>query len=121
MSIYRRVLQYYRPYLPQTSLGLLLSFAGVGLNLLKPWPFKIIVDKIIPSFKNQAEDLHYFGFRIFGIELPHTSVSGLVVILGVALILIQLLWSLLTWGTTYIFVKTGLEALLKLRTDLYSH
>jgi len=44
MAIYRRVLRYYRPFLGQTVLGLLLSFFGIGPNLLKPWPFKIIVD-----------------------------------------------------------------------------
>ena len=29
MSIYRRVLQYYRPFLPQTVLGLVLSLCGM--------------------------------------------------------------------------------------------
>jgi len=48
MSIYRRVFRYYRPFLPQTVAGLLLSLIGIGLNLLKPWPFKIIVDQILP-------------------------------------------------------------------------
>ena len=47
MSIYRRVLRYYRPFLGQTIFGLLLSLIGVGLNLLKPWPFKIIVDDFL--------------------------------------------------------------------------
>ena len=35
MSIYRRVLRYYRPFLGQTILGLFLSLLGVGLNLLE--------------------------------------------------------------------------------------
>ena len=52
MSIYRRVLQYYRPFLPQTLLGLVLSLCGIALNLLKPWPFKIIVDDILPRNPN---------------------------------------------------------------------
>jgi ATP-binding cassette, subfamily B, bacterial len=121
MSIYRRVLAYYRSYLPHTLLGLLLSLGGIGLNLLKPWPFKIIVDQIIPSFKGRKESLHSYGFELFGIQSPHLSVAGLVAVLCLALVLIQLLWSLLTWGTTYIFVKIGLQALLKLRTDLYSY
>ncbi|HEY4284082.1 MAG TPA: ABC transporter ATP-binding protein [Chthoniobacterales bacterium] len=121
MSIYRRVLNYYRPYLPHTLLGLLLSVGGIGLNLLKPWPFKVIVDQIIPSFKGQKESLHTHGFELFGIQLPHLSVAGLVGLLCLILILIQLFWSLLTWATTYIFVKVGLQALLKLRTDLYSY
>src|SRR5437870_10461016 len=47
MSIYRRVLRYYRPFLGQTILGLFLSLIGIGLNLLKPWPFKVIVDDFL--------------------------------------------------------------------------
>jgi ABC-type multidrug transport system fused ATPase/permease subunit len=42
--IYRRVLRYYRPFTRQTVFGLLLALAGIALSLLKPWPFKIIVD-----------------------------------------------------------------------------
>src|SRR5438270_880525 len=44
MSIYRRAFRYYQSFLPQTVAGLLLSLIGIALNLLKPWPFKIIVD-----------------------------------------------------------------------------
>jgi ATP-binding cassette subfamily B protein len=116
MSIYRRVLAYYRPFLPHTVLGLLLSFAGIGLNLLKPWPFKIIVDDVIPRFSLGA-NVHFPFNESWWNQDPKT----LVLILCLVLVVIQVIWSLLSWGTTYIFVKVGLQALLKLRTDLYSH
>src|SRR5205085_11091918 len=41
--------------------------------------------------------------------------------LCLTLIAIQLVWSLFNWLSNYIFVKVGLQALLKLRTDLYSY
>jgi ABC-type multidrug transport system fused ATPase/permease subunit len=110
MSIYRRILRYYRPFWPQTAVGLLFSLIGIGLNLLKPWPFKIIVDDILPNPKLALVNHPTFG-----------SVSGLVLILCVALIAIQLLWGIANWITNYLFVKIGLQALLKLRTDLYSY
>ena len=110
MSIYRRILQYYRPFWPQTAVGLLLSLIGIGLNLLKPWPFKIIVDDILPNPKLALVNHPTFG-----------SVADLVLILCVALIAIQLLWGIANWITNYLFVKIGLQALLKLRTDLYSY
>jgi len=44
MSVYRRALRYFRPFLPETVTGTVLMLAGIGLNLLKPWPFGIIVD-----------------------------------------------------------------------------
>jgi ATP-binding cassette subfamily B protein len=123
MSIYRRVLRYYRPYLPHTILGLVLSLCGIGLNLLKPWPFKIIVDQIIPAFNGTAEfySIPHYTIRILGFELPHFSTAGMVALLCLALVVIQIIWAILNWGSTYIFVKVGLQALLKLRTDLYSY
>jgi len=105
MSIYRRVLHYYRPFLGQTLIGLVLSLCGIALNLLKPWPFKIIVDDILPRNPHA-----YFG----------TS-PDLIPLLCLALVGIQVLWGLTNLGSNYIFVKVGLQALLKLRTDLYAY
>src|SRR5881275_2143138 len=104
MSIYRRVLRYYRPFLGQTILGLFVSLVGIGLNLLKPWPFKLIVDDFLrpgPAARS--------NWRIW------------VLLLCLALIGIQLFWGVINWITNYLFVRIGLQALLKLRTDLYSY
>src|ERR1700704_1712143 len=110
MSIYRRILRYYRPFWPQTAVGLFFSLIGIGFNLLKPWPFKIIVDDILPNPKPVLVNHPTFG-----------SASGLVLILCVALIVIQFLWGISNWITNYFFVKIGLQALLNLRTDLYAY
>jgi ATP-binding cassette subfamily B protein len=110
MSIYRRILQYYKPFWPQTAAGLLLSLAGIGLSLLTPWPLKFIVDEILPN-----------PGRALASHPAFQSVSVLVLFLCLALVVIQLLWGIVNWITNYIFVKTGLHALLKLRTDLYSY
>jgi ATP-binding cassette subfamily B protein/subfamily B ATP-binding cassette protein MsbA len=104
MSIYRRVLKYYRPFLPQTFFGLVLSIFGIGLNLLKPWPFKVIVDDFLRPAPLTRGDWRFW--------LP---------LLCLALVVIQFLWGLINWVTNYLFVKVGLQALLNLRTDLYSH
>ena len=106
MSIYRRVLNYYQPFLPRTLLGLALTLIGIGLNLLKPWPFKMIVDHVLPH-----QDVGWV------LGPPHRAV----LILCLALVAIQLLWGIINWITNYLFVKIGLQALLKLRTDLYSY
>src|SRR5213075_3004843 len=42
-------------------------------------------------------------------------------LLCLALVVIQFIWGIINWITNYLFVKIGLQALLKLRTDLYSH
>src|SRR5881394_3123418 len=105
MSIYRRVLAYYRPFSAQTALGLVLSLAAIALSLLKPWPFKIIVDDILARNPNAR-----FG-----------NSPDLIPLLCLALVAIQLLWGLLNLASNYLFVKIGLQALLKLRTDLYAY
>jgi ATP-binding cassette subfamily B protein len=105
MSIYRRVLAYYRPFSVQTAIGLLLSLAAIGLSLLKPWPLKIIVDDVL-----QRNPHARFG-----------NSASLIPLLCLALVAIQLLWGLLNLASNYLFVKVGLQALLKLRTDLYAY
>lgn len=112
MSIYRRVLQYYRPFLPQTLLGLALALCEIGLNLLKPWPFKLIVDYVLPSHAPTN------GWMSRLVSLP---VKTEVLVLCGALIVIQLLWGLAHVAGNYLFVRVGLQALLKLRTDLYAY
>ena len=47
MSVYRRAAQLLPAVLGQTMLGLVLSLCAIGLNLLKPWPFKVIVDDVL--------------------------------------------------------------------------
>ena len=104
MSIYRRVLRYYQPFWGKTIIGLFLSLVGIGLNLLKPWPFKIIVDDFLRPTPAARGDWRTW-----------------VPLLCLALVVIQVAWGIINWITNYLFVKIGLQALLKLRTDLYSH
>jgi ATP-binding cassette, subfamily B, bacterial len=104
MSIYRRVLRYYQPFWGQTILGLFLSLCGIALNLLKPWPFKIIVDDFLRPAPSARGDWRTW-----------------VLLLCLALVVIQFAWGIINWITNYLFVKIGLQALLKLRTDLYAY
>jgi len=104
MSIYWRVLRYYRPFLWQTIFGLCLALVGIGLNLLKPWPFKIIVDDFLRAGSAIRPDWRFW-----------------ILLLCLALVGLQFLWGIINWITNYLFVKIGLQALLKLRTDLYAY
>ncbi len=116
MSIYRRVLKYYRGFLGRSLLAMMFSFAATGLNLLKPWPLKIIVDWVIPRFKLGAH-VRWADSGPAWIQDPRLVVLALCV----ALVLVQILWGLCNYISNYVFVKIGLQALLDLRTELYAH
>ncbi|MBV9656905.1 MAG: ABC transporter ATP-binding protein, partial [Verrucomicrobia bacterium] len=120
MSIYRRVLVYFRPFFAPTAVALLLSLLTIGLNLLKPWPFKVIVDEILPGGKNST------GGGFLARWLVHSDAASLsptkvVLLLCVFLVLVNLASGLLGLWSNFIFVRTGLQALLKLRTDLFAY
>ncbi|MGA1124009.1 MAG: hypothetical protein ACO3YO_05385, partial [Chthoniobacterales bacterium] len=63
MGIYRRTLAYYRPFWDQTLVALVLSLMVTGFNLLKPWPFKYIVDGVLTpdSAHSKAQLAAWFG------------------------------------------------------------
>ena len=113
MSIYRRVLLYYRPFLPPTFLALAISLVTVELNLLKPWPFQVIVDEILPH----AGHSHVTNPWLQMIAGERSQVFAL----AAFLVVVTLLGGLLGLWSSFLFVRVGLQALLKLRTDLYAY
>ncbi len=119
--IYRRVLNYYRAFAGATLLGLAFSLVGIGLNLLKPWPLKIIVDSILPN-ANKVQSFQFSLGAHRGIAFsPYLSLHQAIAALCLALVVIQLVWGICNYISNYVFVKAGLQALLKLRTELYAH
>lgn len=114
MSIYRRTLAYYRPFLGETVVALTLGLVVTGFNLLKPWPFKYIVDGVLPpgSPESKAQLAEWFG---------HATPPTLILILCLALVVITLLAGLVNLWSSYLLINVGLKALLRIRTELYAH
>lgn len=117
MSIYLRTLRYFRAYTGQTLLAVLLMAAGIGFNLLTPWPFKYIVDGILQSKKapGTAE-----AHAVIAAWFAWTNVSGAVLALCTVMALIALLSGLVNMFSNALLIKIGLNALLHLRTQLYT-
>ena len=92
-----------------------LTLANIGFNLLKPWPFKFIVDGVLDKTAGTADTRELLQ-NWFGETEPATMILWLCV----AMVLISLLGGLINLVSNYLFVHVGLQALLKLRTDLYS-
>ena len=112
MTVYRRILFYFRPFLWETILGALLTLAGIGFNLLKPWPFKIIVDDVLPGKAVHAAFVHYLG---------GVSPTMAIVVLCLGIVAINFLAGSVNLVMNMVFVRVGLQALLRLRTEIYAY
>ncbi len=114
MGIYRRTLTYYRPFLGETLLALVLSLIVTGFNLLKPWPFKYIVDGVLTpgSAESKAQLAAWFG---------SVSPAAIIFFLCLAMVGITVLAGLANLGSSYLLINIGLKTLLRIRTELYAH
>lgn len=117
MSVYTRTLGYFRPFVWPTVVGVIAMLIAVGLNLLTPWPFKYIIDGVLPADDNAAAQLAREQIATW---FPGQSPGWIVAFLCLALVGIKLLWGVVNLISNYLFIRTGLHAMLKLRTDLYS-
>jgi ATP-binding cassette subfamily B protein/subfamily B ATP-binding cassette protein MsbA len=116
MGIYRRTLVYYRPFLGETVFALGLSLLVTGLNLLKPWPFKYIVDGVLTADATTASARAQLA-AWFGAASPHAVILALCVIL----VVITVLAGFANLGSNYLLINVGLKSLLRVRTELYAH
>ena len=117
MGVYRRTLSYYRPFWVQTSLALLLSLGVTALNLLKPWPFKYIVDGILSPVTEATRPAHEQLQQWFG-AMPGSQV---ILILCLSMVLITFVAGLINLFSNYMLIGVGLKALLRIRTELYAY
>jgi ABC-type multidrug transport system fused ATPase/permease subunit len=116
-SIYLRTLLYFRAFAGQTLLAVMLMSAGVGLNLLKPWPFKYIVDGLLAGDASQGSAE---AKALVSNWLAWTDAAGAVLILCGALVVINLFSGLVNLLSSALLIRIGLKALLHLRTQIYS-
>lgn len=115
MNIYARTIRYFRPFLWATAGGVALTLASIGFNLLKPWPFKFIVDGVLDKTAGTADTR-----ELLQKWFSDSGSATVILWLCVAMVFISLLGGLINLVSNYLFVHVGLQALLKLRTDLYS-
>ena len=117
MSIYRRTLAYYRPFLGETLLALGFGLVVTGLNLLKPWPFKYIVDGILSpatagTAATRAQLAQWFGSA--------ADPANMILFLCLVLVVITVLAGLANLGSSYLLINAGLKSLVRMRTELYA-
>jgi len=117
MGIYRRTLAYYRPFLGETVVALGFGLVVTGFSLLKPWPFKYIVDGVLTNDAGTASAREQLAVW-FGAGAPAP-----VIVLGLcaAFIAVTVLAGVAHLCSNYLLINVGLKSLLRLRTELYAH
>ena len=117
MSVHRRALSYFRPFIGPTLGAILLTLVSNAFNLLRPWPLAYIVDKLLPAANTASgRNLEFLGLDLGGWSIPTilAAVCSLMVVFHLLAGGIGYLVSVLT-------LRVGLQALLKLRTELYAY
>ena len=110
MSVHRRALSYFRPFVGLTLVAMLLTLVANVFNLLRPWPLAYIVDKLLPAAaRDQTVLIHGWG-----IPTILAAVCTLMVVFHILSGGIGYFVSLLT-------LRVSLQALLRLRTELYAY
>jgi len=116
MSIYRRTLAYFRPFLGQSILATLLTLAIMPLNLLKPWPFAYIIGRVLGAGQKSNTLVKILDYVFAG-----WSKSQIITVLCLSMVVLQLLSGWLNLIAIMMYVRVGLQGLLRLRTELYAY
>ena len=107
---------YFRPYRSQIAIGLVLSLAYAGLMLLAPWPFKLIVDGILPTSAAAATTS---SRQLVQTWLGWASPQGQVVMLCGVMVLASALANWVSYRTASLELNVALHAVVGLRAALY--
>jgi ATP-binding cassette subfamily B protein len=112
----RRYWSYYRPYESKISIGLFLNLVYAGLMLLTPWPFKLIVDGILPTSAAAATTA---SRQLVQNWLGWAAPQGQVAFLCGVMVLASALASWLSYRSASLELNVGLRAVVGLRASLY--
>jgi ATP-binding cassette, subfamily B, bacterial len=107
-----RLLRYARPHWRGLVVLGATMLANIGLDLLRPWPLKLVLDNVLGH-----HPLPGVLSGIPGVGTPH----GLLVWVAVATVLIYLLGTVSKMVYTYFSMRLGQQMTYSLATDLFAH
>ena len=116
MSLYRRVLQYYRPDLGPTGAAMAMTLLANAFNVLRPWPLAFIVDKVLP-----AAALTPHGLKVGTFDLGAWSIPTITAFICTLMVIFHLLASGIGYVVNIVTIRVGLHGLMRLRTQLYAY
>jgi ATP-binding cassette, subfamily B, bacterial len=110
LRLLARALGYFRPDAGRIGLSMSLLVAGIGINLLKPWPLAVLVDSVL-------------GSKPFPAWLPSQlrewgQPEQITAIIAISLAL-HLTHSAVCAGHVYVTIGVGLRGLRRVRDDVF--
>ena len=108
----RRVLVYLKPHSGRMAVGIVLTVAGVGVELLKPIPLAIVLDTVLQGRPLPATLAPWLS------GVPSNLLLGGA---AVAIVLLALLAGALTLASNYLTIDVGQRMVNDMRVDLYAH
>ncbi len=105
-----RALGYFRPDGGRIGLSVGLLLAGIGINLLKPWPLAILVDSVLGNKPYPA----WLPSQVLAWAQP----GQITAIIGASLVL-YLAHSAVCAGHVYLTIGIGLRGLRRVRDDVF--
>ncbi len=108
MSTLLRALQFFRPERARIAGVLTLMLAGIGANLLKPWPMAVLVDSVLGSKALPTALQSWSGDK-----------AGLIALLAGATVLLHLLQGGLNATQNFLAISVGLRGLRRVRNEVF--
>lgn len=111
-----QMFRYVRPHLRSLGITLITIFAAIGLEVLRPWPMKILVDVILGD-QPLPEELG----STLGVLPWSVGTTGLLFWVCVSTVLIFLVGTLMSIARNFVTVGLGQRITYSLGADLFLH
>ncbi len=108
LSTLLRALQFFRPERARIAGVLALMLAGIGANLLKPWPMAVLVDSVLGSKALPTALESWSGDK-----------ATLIALLAGATVLLHLLQGGLNATQNFLAISVGLRGLRRVRNEVF--
>jgi ATP-binding cassette subfamily B protein/subfamily B ATP-binding cassette protein MsbA len=108
VSTLLRALQFFRPERGRIAGVLALMFAGIGANLLKPWPMAVLVDSVLGSKALPT-----------ALQAWSSDKAALIALLAGATVLLHLLQGGLNATQNFLAISVGLRGLRRVRNEVF--
>jgi ATP-binding cassette subfamily B protein len=109
IRMYRHVFAYMQPYAWRMALAVAVVILSSAMEVLKPWPFKIVIDNVLN------------GHRLELAGLQGLDRGALLIVACVGLVVLYLALSLLQVSNNYITISVGQRMVNDFRARLFEH